>query len=333
MQPWVDLLDYARWAPSPHNTQPWKIQPLSSAEAALYYDPGRLLAVEDTEYRFFFVAIGIFCECLQIAARARGLDVAVKYVTEHITDEADEPQLLAKLRLVPITGPEPLDPRLIKLRSTSRLPYDGQPLSELALTELALEAERFGHSFKYRLDREFIEWVLELDQETLFYDLQDPATRQEITSWFRFTSREAETKRDGLWSRCFGFPGWLLRFFLNRTYLLQMPGIRQATMAYYSRSMTGVATVGWLAGPFTDTADWETAGHLLARFWLILTRHGGSLHPFGSVITNVRSHKRMAERLAESEADGRLVWLLLRLGYSQEPPRSKRLAVADLLMP
>lgn len=124
----------------------------------------------------------------------------------------------------------------------------------------------------------------------------------------------------------------MLRFFLNRSYLLQAPVVRQATMAYYSRSMRGVATVGWLAGPFRKMEDWVTAGHMLARFWLVLTKRGGCLHPFGSVITNVRSHRLMADRLAESEAGDRTVWLLLRLGYSEEPARSKRLEVADLLM-
>jgi len=331
-QPWAELLDYARWAPSPHNTQPWKIKALSGGEAELYYDPKRLLTVEDGDYRFFFVAIGIFCESLKIAARGQGLEIVVDYVTDQITGDAGEPQLLANLSLRPSTTQEPLDPELIKARRTSRLHYDGNPLSELALSELAAEAERFGHEFKHSSDGDFIKWVLELDKETLFDDLQDRATREEITSWFRFSAAEAEKNPDGLWSECFGFPGWLLRFFLNRTYLLELPVVKQATMAYYSRSMTGVATVGWLAGPFLKTADWVSAGHMLARFWLVLTKHGGCLHPFGSVITNLRSHHQMAERLAESEEGDRFVWLLLRLGYSQEPPRSKRLAVADLLM-
>jgi hypothetical protein len=332
IQPWVDLLDYARWAPSPHNTQPWKIKPLSGSEAELYYDPRRLLPAEDAEYRFFFVAIGIFCESLKIAARAQGLDVDVHYVTDRITGDADGPQLLANLSLMPNTEQEPLDPELIKARRTSRLPYDGNPLSELALSELAVEAEHFGHQLKHSLDREFIKWVLQLDKETLFYDLKDPATRDEIRSWFRFSSAESDRSPDGLWSYCFGFPGSLLRFFLNRSYLLEAPVVRQATMAYYARSMRGVATVGWLAGPFMKVADWVTAGHMLARFWLVLTKHGGCLHPFGSVITNERSHRRMAERLAESEEGDRMVWLLLRLGYSAEPPRSKRLEAADLLI-
>src|SRR6266568_9541157 len=145
MQPWLDLHDYARWAPSPHNTQPWKIKPLSGSQAELYYDPRRLLTVEDAELRFMFVTVGIFHECLKIAARARGLDLELQFVTNQINGDADEPQLLATLSLASTTEPDPLDPELIKARRKSRLPYDGRPLTGLALADVAAEAGRFGH--------------------------------------------------------------------------------------------------------------------------------------------------------------------------------------------
>jgi len=332
-QPWEDLLGYARWAPSPHNTQPWKVKALSASDADLYYDPRRLLPVEDDNFRFFFVAIGIFCETLKVAAGAGGRDVEVEYVTEAISPDADAPQLLAHLHLVPSSQAEPLDPELIKARRTSRLPYDGRPLSTIALAELAAEARRFGHEFGYSTDEEVVRWVIQLDKDTLFSDLQDEATREEITSWFRFSASEADARPDGLWSHAFGLPGPLLRFVLNRSYLLHLPLVRQAAMSAYSQTMTGVATVGWVMGPFATFSDWLMAGHMLARFWLLLTKHRGYLHPFGSVITNDVSHRQMLERLGEIETDTRLVWLLLRLGYSKEPPRSKRLPVGDLLLP
>ena len=33
---WTELLDYARWSPSPHNVQPWRLRVLSATEARLY---------------------------------------------------------------------------------------------------------------------------------------------------------------------------------------------------------------------------------------------------------------------------------------------------------
>src|SRR5215212_11891452 len=44
---WADLVEYARWCPSPHNVQPWKIKVISASEAHLYYDPARIPIVVD----------------------------------------------------------------------------------------------------------------------------------------------------------------------------------------------------------------------------------------------------------------------------------------------
>ena len=48
---WAELVDYARWSPSPHNVQPWKLRVLSDTEARLYYDPARLLRHTDPTCR------------------------------------------------------------------------------------------------------------------------------------------------------------------------------------------------------------------------------------------------------------------------------------------
>ena len=49
---WEEILDVARWAPSPHNTQPWLLRPLSREAAELYAPRERLLPVEDPDGRF-----------------------------------------------------------------------------------------------------------------------------------------------------------------------------------------------------------------------------------------------------------------------------------------
>jgi len=44
---WSDLLEVARWAPSPHNVQPWRARIQSADEAELLDDPARLLPQTD----------------------------------------------------------------------------------------------------------------------------------------------------------------------------------------------------------------------------------------------------------------------------------------------
>ena len=66
------------------------------------------------------------------------------------------------------------------------------------------------------------------------------------------------------------------------------------------------------------------------RLWLAVTSHGLYLHPFGSVITNPVSHARLADRISVDD-QGRELWLLLRLGFCAEPPRSARRPAAEMI--
>jgi hypothetical protein len=55
------------------------------------------------------------------------------------------------------------------------------------------------------------------------------------------------------------------------------------------------------------------------------------MHPFGSVITNPNAHNKMKEKFKLDESK-EMVWLILRLGYSNIPPRSLRLDIEDILI-
>ena len=81
-----------------------------------------------------------------------------------------------------------------------------------------------------------------------------------------------------------------------------------------------------MSGP----TDFTTATSTVAMLTAIPVAHGLYLQPFGSVITNPTSHGRLAERLEVPEGD-RDLWLLLRLGYSAEPPRSPRRPLSEVL--
>jgi hypothetical protein len=99
--------------------------------------------------------------------------------------------------------------------------------------------------------------------------------------------------------------------------------------------MRGIRTVGWIQGDYVTPGDWTTAGHLMIRLWLILTKHGVSWQPYGSVITNDEARRRMVEQfgLTEGEGGARMVWLLVRMGYSGKTPvRSERLPLEEVLL-
>src|SRR5262249_37441093 len=99
----------------------------------------------------------------------------------------------------------------------------------------------------------------------------------------------------------------------------------------YLKSMKGTQHVVWISGKFGERKDWLSAGGMLQEVWLEMTKHNVCLHPFGSVITNPIAYNKFLEKIKHDPATGE-VWLLMRIGYSKEPPRSFRLTTNDILI-
>jgi hypothetical protein len=328
---WHELVEQARWAPSPHNTQPWRIEVRSEREADLYAERSRLLPVEDPDGRFLTAGLGIFVEALKVVAAARGLHLRYDVRFPALGEGAEERPLFAHLSLAEGAADDDLPPSLLAQRRTSRLPYDGRPASQDALTALERVAAGFGHEAGFSSERELVDWVVALNADTVFYDLGEADRRAEIGHWTHTTNASADRAGDGFSPRCLGFPGPVVNVFFHHHGLFRPRPLRALVRALYLRSMKGTATVGWISGPWRTPEDWFEAGRMFLRFWLTVTQHGLHLHPFGSVITNPTAHARFAEKLAQVESDRRETWLLLRLGYSADPPRSARRPLAEVI--
>jgi hypothetical protein len=325
---WNDLIEVARWTPSPHNMQPWKLRVASAVEAELLYDPARLLPETDSDGAFMTVALGMFVETLAIAAHEQGRELEVEIIGD-VQPRATGLQTLGRLRLVEQSVPDALSTRLVLDRRTSRVPYDGRPVEAAVRDELAGIATGYAHRLEWSSEPELVRWLLELNRETLFFDLTDPVARREVGAWLRFSAAEAAARRDGFSPAALGFPGWLLRAYFSAARAFELPGPRHAVRRLYDRTMRGTTTVGWLSGPWEERDDWIAAGRMLARLWLTMTKHGLVLHPFGSVITNAGANAQLRSRI---EAPHGTLWLVFRAGHSMVPPRSYRLELPEVLI-
>ena len=327
---WSDWLEVARYAPSGHNTQPWLLDALSDADADLYYVPHRLLPVEDTTGRFSACFLGVFVEALNVAAAGDGRHVVLASEPPSIDlRPGPEPRLYGRLHAAEGVTTS-LDRGLLLRRRTSRLRYDGHPAPQAALDDLSRVAAPFGHEAHFFADRDMVEWVVGLNADTLFDDLEEDDRREEIGAWTRFTNRGAARTRDGFSPRCLGFPGPLLWLFFDHHRVIRGRRRRQLLRRVYLRSMRGTVQVGYLKAVWRTPEQCFDSGRMLMRFWLELARHGLVMQPFGSVITNERSHTALVEKLGSSEAEDE-IWLLFRFGYSATPPASDRLAPTELL--
>lgn len=327
---WTMLVEYARWCPTVHNLQPHKIKIISETEAELYYDPARLLPVGDPDGVFVTVALGVFVEHLSIVAGSYEARVVITEVVNTVKTSDTEYTLFAKLKIIPTAEKEPLDQELIKKRRTSRLPYEKEIVSAELLEKLKIEAEKFDHRFFSSSEEDVVDFVVKLNQETLFHDLESAANRHELHQLFRYTESEAEEKKDGLWAACMGFRGGLMKSVFTH-YRRWTTGVRKKMLAnLYKSSFKGTTTICWFEGVFNDSKQWLVAGKMLARTWLLMTKDGAYMQPFGSLITNETAYQKISERFSKTETEK--IWLIFRVGYSKEPARSYRLSTEEIII-
>lgn len=332
--PWPGLAEYARWAPSPHNTQPARLNVIDRERAELWFVRRRGLRVGDPRGRFTHTTFGIVAEILRIAAHGHGFELEVDHLHEPLYRGGGPLEKVADLRLEHRGEPIPdLDPGLILRRRTNRYPYDDRPVPEKVIARLQAEARRHGHRFEVATDPRAVRWVKELNRDALYHDLEDDRFRRELEEWIRYSTREAAVRRDGLSAEAMALPGWLLRGVLRWHRLLTAPGLRAVTQRIYLATMRGISTVGWIQGDYATPEDWTRAGHLMIRLWLILTEHELYWQPYGSVITTEEARRSMLERFGLREGERDMVWLLVRLGASEhEPPESHRLPLEEVLL-
>lgn len=345
MSVWKTLLETAIHAPSPHNVQPWRVRIVSETQADLLIEKRRTLPKEDHTGSFIILTMGLFIEALTILAANRSLALSYElyqepsqFTPEHIAKAKDELLPFAKLtiagagskRMSATRTPDagaPFDESSFLTRRTSRISLLPKPVPDKdgkALEDVACD---WGQRYSQLTSPELIEQILDHNIDALFHDLNAPDYHDEIVEWFRFTDRQSRRERDGLDYRCMNssrISFWLAARF---PHLMQLPIARPILKKVYRKQLGPVPTIGMLAGPFWEPASAFETGRFLMHFWLELAKRNLYLHPYGNLVTNKAAAEWCHE--ATGVAD---IWLIFKIGYSDEPPKSYRRSVEEVLL-
>jgi hypothetical protein len=128
-----------------------------------------------------------------------------------------------------------------------------------------------------------------------------------------------------------GFSGILMKS-VFRNPEIWSHGLKKKVLAnHYKASFAGTGTIGWFRGDFDSPNDWLLAGKVLARNWLLITREKAFIQPFGSLITNIGAYGKINKKFG-MPVDGKKIWMLFRIGYSEEPVKSYRLNVNEIII-
>lgn len=322
---WRGLVETARFTPSPHNTQPWKVRPLDAANALLFTVRRRTLPDEDTTGCFILCAMGMFVETLSIAAAHAGARLEAEPIKAAGGDELIP---FAHLRLAPDPSARPEFTReAILERRTCRLPPRRGGLPQGALARLEAIAAEGGQSFTHTSDPGLIGDILERNIAAIFEDLNDRRYHDEIVTWFRYGRRHAARTMDGLDSACMNMPAHEMWLAAAAPWLMRAPVIRGAMRAVYRRRIGPAHHIGFMAGRFFEPGAAPVAGRCLMRLWLAMHTLGLGMHPFGNLVTNAGAHRWLTEATGTAG-----IWLVFRFGpVPAAPPRSHRLSAEEIL--
>ena len=319
MPPWEDIASLARLAPTPHNTQPFRIRPRGD-EAELVLLTDRLLSHEDHGNLYVSSSFGIFAATLERAGRHFGHEVTVEPAADLDpgTLKTRAPQVvLGRARVSGRCAPSP-EGDWLDARRTSRLPYHDRPVDPAVLRAFDTVTAAGGHRFLHHDDPDIVRPLLRLNAAAIIDNLKLADERKEIRSWTRLGRMPAFG--DGLWREPMNQPAWELWSAFAVPWAFRLPGLRGFAIRRYLATQRGTRHVALLCGAFKTWPDLYGAGRMLMELWLRMATHGVYMQPMGSMLTNPIYVREIARRFGVDDC-----WLVIRLGYSDPPPRAPRL--------
>ncbi len=328
----LKVLEYAVWAPSAENNQPWLFR-VGENELQIFFDPQRELLFEP-HHMFTFLSIGALVKNIKIAALCLGLQVKVRYIFHD--------NLVAKLSF------EPGDKRdhdlfpYIKTRVTNRKRYFSKPIADQILKKLSIQKDNIA--VKIFQDKTIIRRIAYLVMRTEKIRFEIKSTHEELYHNLRFTKEEEERKRDGLYIKTLelGLLGelvlkilryWEIQNIINKLRLNILLSIPSYLLIRSS------PCVGILCSTQTDSMSYIRAGEVWQEVWLELARNNLYLHPFGApplFITALetgensfnegqqRSLGKIKEEFSALIGEGQKMVMIFRIGYAP-PPSAKSL--------
>jgi hypothetical protein len=317
---WESIADLARYAPTPHNTQPFRIRPLNSRAAHLLILEERMLPAEDSGNMYVMASFGIFAETLERAARHFGYVLCVTALDAVHPGELGRgrgPVIIGRADIVGTCTPEDQQ-GLLLARRTSRLPYDNRLVPQHVLTDFSAVAEKHGHRFDSFDDPDIVRDVLSQNVKALLRNNLKKAELVELRRWIRVAG--TPQLGDGLWPGPMNQPRWEMRLALAAPWLFVLPVIESLTRLKYLRTQGGTRHVAILRGPFQSWPELVRAGRMLMQLWLTMAIHGVYMLPFGSMITYAPCNAYLKSKFAADD-----IWFILRFGYSATPPKAPRL--------
>jgi hypothetical protein len=311
----------AVWAPSVHNTQPWRFTADDGDQVSLHADASRRLAVADPDGREMMISCGAALFTVRLSLRSLG------YVPEtSVLPDPGQPTLVARVSWAERAPADEFERQLsahVLTRRTHRGAFAPEPLSPGTLAALRAGAVREGAALRIVAD-DGRRAALAAAVQTAEHELRHDGERlRELARW---TPAPDSAGRDGVPATSYParaertqpyFPG---RDFA-RGHGWGVPPLSPAT----SHRAAGVA--GLLTTASDRPADWVNAGQALQRILLTASACGSAV----ALHSQPLELPWLREFIRTELSDGACPHLVLRVGLVTQVAVSVRRDPGDVL--
>jgi hypothetical protein len=312
----------AVWAPSVHNTQPWRFV-ADGPRLRLYADPGRRLAAADPDGREMMISCGAALFTIRLALRSLG------YIPDtQVLPDPNQPALVAQVSWPDRAAACELERLLsghVLIRRTHRGAFDPEPLPASALAALADAATRHGAALRIVAD-DGRRATLAAAVQTAEHQLRRDGERlRELARW---TPAPGSARGDGVPATSYparpehtepDFPG---RDF-GRGHGWGLPPLSVA-MPHRAAGVAGLLTTD-----SDDPVDWVHAGQALQRILLTASACGAAV----ALHSQPLELPWLREFIRAQLSDGAHPHLVLRIGLVTQVAISVRRDPGDALYP
>ncbi|GIE90957.1 Acg family FMN-binding oxidoreductase [Actinoplanes regularis] len=290
----ADAASAAGYAPSIHNTQPWRWR-LAGDTLDLHLVRSRILQVSDPDARLATLSCGVALHHARVAVAAQGWHVTVTRMPRDIG-----PDLLARLhieRRALVDPPSVLHLRTIPLRHTDRRPLTDTPVDPAALAAITAAVETQDTALHTLRPDQVLELAAAADYAQRS-EAADPAWQAELAYWTG-AARPAGT----------GVPDAVIP---DRATQTTVPGrdFGHRGELPVSAEHDKAAVFVMLYGNTDEPLAWLRAGEALSAGWLTATENGISVVPHSAPIEVIATRQAMRAMIASTGYP----YLVLRLG-------------------
>lgn len=310
----------AVWAPSVHNTQPWRFS-TGEYQLSLHADAERRLAVADPDGREMLISCGAALFTARLALRWLGYVPVVR-----VLPDPDDPMLVAQVSWPDRAAPSEYERRLfgqVRRRRTHRGAFDPEPLPHGLLAGLRQEATRDGAALRIMADAGRRATLAAAIQSAEHASQLDSERVRELAKW---APSPGSARTDGVPATSYpAQPEHTEPYFPGREFARGRGwGLPPLSTASAVRS---AGVVGLLTTRQDRPADWVNAGQALQRVLLTASASGAAVALHSQPLELPWLREVIRTRLS----DGDHPQLVLRFGTVIQVAESVRRDAADVI--